>query len=232
MLAKGRNHSLITLIGIAAIGLTICHTKAAHAAPIIYKYTGTATAADASTGLAPGVQFTGTFTYDPAVFPSDYLGGSSTYSKPFDPPYSGGPGVTFAVEGQDIMSSSWITVSTTGDPANPDPSRTLSFVGTGPSSLDGRQFRTEIDLLSPSGIDVGPLGPTPPSSQPNFSEGILNMTWSNETGTHLMLSGMITSVTATTVPEPRSASVFGLAAIAWLAHARRRRSAAGLQTGL
>jgi hypothetical protein len=141
------------------------------------------------------------------------------YSRPFDPPYFGGPGMTFAVSGQNIMDSPLLNVTTTDYP-----SPRVSFMGVGPFSLDGRSFRTELDLLDPTGLDLGPYGPKSTISLANFSGGILNVTRAHGDGAQVMFSGTVTSLTATTIPEPASATLVCLAGAGWLAHARRRRA--------
>jgi hypothetical protein len=215
MSTKDNPRPLVALLSTAALWLALGQPTAVHAAPILYQFAGTVAVADASTGLTPGSQFAGTFTYDPDAYPGDYLAGTATYSRPFDPPYSGGPGMTLSVGGQKIMDSPFLNVTTTDNPPS-----SVSIMGVGPSVLDGRQFRTELELLDPIGLVYGLYGPTSTLSLANFSEGTLNVTW----GQQVMFTGTVTSLTTTTVPEPASATLVCLATVGWLALSRRRQT--------
>lgn len=212
---------LVALLSTAALWLALGHTTVAHAAPILYHYAGTIDTAAASTGIAPGSQFSGTFTYDPDAPPGDYLANTATYTRPFDPPYSGGPGMTLAVGGLEIKSSPFLNVDTTDNP-----SPRVAIMGVVSSLVDGRWFRTELQLMDPVGLVYGPYGPTSTLSLANFSEGILKVTWAHDDINQEMFAGTVTSLTGTTVPEPASATLVCLVTVGWLAHSRRRQKRA------
>lgn len=113
-------------------------------------------------------------TYAPNAKPGDFWGGTATYTRPFDPPHSDSPRMTFAVGGKKLKSSALLNMIST-DP----PSSRLDIMGVVTSSVDGRWFRTELQRKNPAGLVYGSYGPTSTLSRANFSKGILNVTWAH-----------------------------------------------------
>lgn len=213
---------LVALLGTAALWLALGHATAANADPIWYQFEGTITSADASTGITQGSRFTGTFSFDAAVEPTDFMGWDALYTHPYSPPHSGGPGMTLSVGGQKLLDHPSLLVSSSPDPASPTK---LTITEPGFGWVNGRAFHTDLALMNPMGVVYGMFGPTSMLSLANFSEAKLMVTDPNSA--QVLFAGTVTSLTATTVPEPASATLVCLVTVGWLAssHRRQRRSA-------
>ena len=218
----GNIRPLVALLSTAALWLVLGHGAAASAAPIWYEYEGTITSADASTGLTQGSQFTGTFSYDPVAQPTDFMGSNSLYTRQHAPPNSSSPGMTLSVGGQKLLDEPDLVVSFSPNALSYGPPSPAEVgVSAGFGWVNGIAFNMDLKLLNPTGVSYGMFGPTSPLSLSNFSEAMLNVTDPN-TGKALF-TGTVTSLTATTVPEPASATLVSLVTVGWLAHSRRRQ---------
>jgi hypothetical protein len=80
------------------------------AAPIRYEYGGVITAADPSTGVAPGTRFSGTIAYDPAEQPpAMMIEGMNEYFYGLGAHFSGamadGSGLTLQIGGRTVLAN-------------------------------------------------------------------------------------------------------------------------------
>ena len=208
-----------------ALGLALCGPPAAHANPMAYQFAGVVDSADPAAGVAAGSTFAGTFSYDPSIFPGDVLGQTISFTRPFDPPNTGGPSFTFAVNGQTLIDQPAVSM-TQSDPNNSGPNPSTS-----PTTLDvwstyaanGHLFHTDLVFSNPTDVTFTGFGPTSTLSLANFSAAKLNV-WNPNTAGDVWYSGTITSLTPmpVPVPEPASTTVLCVAAAGWLAWTRRR----------
>ncbi|SIO00647.1 hypothetical protein SAMN05444166_2006 [Singulisphaera sp. GP187] len=173
MSTAGPPRPFAVLLKIAALWLAIGHTTAANADPIWYQFAGTITSVDASTGISQGSQFTGTFSFDAAVAPTDFMGSDALYTHPYSPPHSGGPGMTLSVGGQKLLDHPALLVSSAPNPASPTK---LTITEPGFGWVNGRAFHTDLELVNPTGVVYGMFGPTSMLSLANFSEAKLKRT--------------------------------------------------------
>jgi hypothetical protein len=189
--------------------------------------------------VAPGTRFSGTFSYDPSEAPTSLI----TIEGSVQTIYGKGPGfpngvpdssgLSLQVGGQSVYSyQGGLQVSVAeidgkygytdghGNPAAPNMDVNISN-----GNVDNGPLTVALDLKNPSQAPLDSLHPPTYLSLADFPQAQLNVTELTNPGTTTLYTGTIDTLTA--VPEPTTAVLFGVAAVGWLAHARRRRRAAG-----
>ncbi|AMV37618.1 hypothetical protein [Planctomyces sp. SH-PL62] len=221
----------------------------AAAAPIRYDFGGVLTQAEASTGVAPGTRFTGSFTYDDAALPvqsfeypnsrgdfAQYVFGAhrlpdgSTDGSGIELRIDGGP--TVRSEG-DLTIDSW---STMRPEYRPSPAIELHIRSDLPDYSKGPDYGVSIFLEGQQRV-VWPGDPVPadlalsdfPKAKvyllgrlPERPDGWLGEPPSPDSNVQLAV-GEIDFLTATPVPEPAWTVAALLGAAAWAARRRASR---------
>ncbi|MFI5458959.1 MAG: hypothetical protein ACHRXM_26320 [Isosphaerales bacterium] len=226
---------LAPCLGLMATVIAISDV-AAHASPIQYQYGGVITAADPSTGVAPGTRFSGTFSYDPAKLSGGFqIEGSfqAIYGRSANFPDSvaDGSGLILQIGGQTVLANpGGVQVSvaeieypgqygyrdTSGNLQNPHTSVSISN-----ENVDGGPLLVALGLTNPTRSVFGSLTLPTTLNLADFSQAQLSVTLMTNPGSKTLYSGTIDSLVEIPVPEPAFATLLCLAAIVWFARTRR-----------
>jgi hypothetical protein len=214
----------------AAFWLVVLGGSAARGAVIQYEYGGVITAADASTGVAPGTRFSGTFAYDPEFKPGAIMiEGSTTYDFSFSDKGSSVPDtsrLTLQVGGNSPITGNGLAVGVTDSTGFPGantgqvpPATLMGVAFMNPELLVGLSFRNSSRSLDPT------LALPTSWSLDDFPEANLAViNRASGRGEHLY-DGKIDTLTQ--VPEPTSLAAFGMTLLGLAWHHRRRSTPRG-----
>jgi hypothetical protein len=212
---------------------------ATHAASIRFGYGGVITSADHSTGVLPGMRFSGTFTYDSAAKPSGELRieGSNQYiygrSENFPGSVADGSGLALQAGGQTVLANpGGVQVAVTeienpgqygyrdagGNPAGPSTTVTISN-----ENIDGGPLRVSLSLSNPTRSVFGSLAPPTALSLTDFSQAQLSVTELTNPGSKSLYTGTIDSLQEIPAPEPALTTLLCLAALGWFTRSHHRQ---------
>ena len=229
-----------TIVSALAAWLVVGAASASRGALIEYQYGGVITAADPSTGVAPGTRFTGTFAYDPShTVPLFSIEGTTQYisgqSANFPGSTADGSGLSLQVGGQSVythVGGVQLSVSDIATPGqfgytdqNGNPVSPHTTVNISNENVDNGSIQTSLNLNNPS-QSLSPLLAIPQLlSLGDFPNSTLTVTELTNPGSTTLYQGTIDTLMTvpSPVPEPALAPVIGLLAAAWLARRRSRR---------
>lgn len=204
------------------------NTRPAAAAPITYSYSGTITSAAASTGIAPGTHFDGTFTYDPATKPFGLMAeGIADYT--FGIPPSTVPDtskLSLQFGGQSIFNGQKLNVDLAdmSDAVYPPPPGTHIPTSTHWSVLSHDDLvNVTLDFNNPN-LSLNPsLSLTRLYSIGDFPTAQLQVTDREHKTGAIIYAGTIDTLSAVSVPEPTTFAIVAFAFGGLAVCAKRRR---------
>ena len=234
---RGRHGRWWGIAAIAAAGLA--WASAADASPITYAFSGAITSADASTGVAAGTPFSGTFTYDPTEKAVGGLGfegfSQSDFGQAMSAPGSkpDSSGLTVNVGGAPVFSLQGgieVAVSAAAFPFQDGYSTSahsqVTFSNSNINNATGSTLAS-VSFVNQTTDVLGGLAPPTSLSLADFPGASLSVVGDNGSpDAKILYSGTITSLSAVPVPEPSALAAIGLGGAAgWVVRALRRRTA-------
>ena len=219
-----------SVLAVALLALALGAAEAT-ASTYTYQYSGTITAADPSSGVAPGTAFSGTFTYDPADRSQElafegyhsYLFGNMGLNPSPNLPYDSG--MTLSVGGQPVGSMpgglglSIFETKMAFPPSEAAPIQNLTelTIRSLPST-GGNPLSVVLDLNN-LGQTIYPTLDLPSSI--NLSD-FPTATITVNGGSGMLYSGTIDGLQIVPTPEPTPALVFAAGLVGWLVRSRSR----------
>ncbi len=198
----------------------------AQASPIEYTYSGVIDSAAASTGVAAGTRFSGTFTYDPDVKPPGLdIEGHHQYGYGFTGQPGSAPdgsGLTLMVGDQTVLpnplgvevsvdeleyAGQWGYKDGNGQPAGPSTTVSVSNNNIN-NSTASQAVRVSLNLTNPTQSVFGSLDPPQSLRLGDFPVAKLNVTEFTYPGSMTLYTGTIDTLTAHPVPEPGVVAFF------------------------